>query len=143
MVADGQRAHQGTITNLKATKVRRLNDGSLFGTTGSVTFGCRMVEWLNDGGELPVLKEPDDGFIALLLKPSGGLFLMGQDGHPSEIQAPYAVGSGMDIAIGAMRAGASPTRAVEIAAECDPHTGGEITELALATAEITELRREA
>lgn len=130
MVGDGQREHRGTITNRQAQKVRRLDDGSLLGTAGCVAFGDQVVEWLSKGGDKPKLSG-DEGFASLLLRPDGKLFLVGHECEPSEIEAPYAIGSGMDLAIGAMMAGASPRRAVEIAAMCDPGTGGSITEQVL------------
>lgn len=130
MAGDGQREHRGTITNRSAIKVRRLDDGSLYGTAGCVAFGDQMIEWIAKGGEKPKM-EGEDGFASLHLKAEGELYFIGPEGVPSRIEAPYAVGSGMDIAIGAMHAGASPQRAVEIAAMCDPCTGGTITELSI------------
>lgn len=125
MAGDGQRDHRGTVTNLNAEKIRRLPDGRLVGTSGDVAFGEMFVEWLENGGDRPEYKG-DGGFTALILMPCGELMLAGQDCHPCTINAPYAIGSGMDLAIGAMAAGASPAEAVEIAAAFDPHTGGVI-----------------
>lgn len=133
MAGDGQRNHQRTITNRRAVKVRRLNDGSLVGTAGDVAFGERFVDWLNNGGVAPELKM-DGGFTALILKPDGELLLSGQDCKPTPVEAPYAIGSGMDLAIGAMVAGASPKRAVEIASDYDPDTGGAIISLTVPVA---------
>lgn len=130
MAGDGQRAHRGTITNMAAIKVTRLPDGSVFGRAGSVAYGDMVTEWLSTGGPAPEYKG-DAGFSALHLRTDGTLYLIGEECLPSQIEAPYAVGSGMDIAIGAMRAGASPRRAVEIAIDCDPGTGGTITEVSL------------
>jgi ATP-dependent protease HslVU (ClpYQ) peptidase subunit len=126
MAGDGQRNHQSTITNRQAQKVRRLADGTLVGTAGDVAFGEMFVEWLEQGGERPKY-EGDAGFTALVLKLSGELLLAGQDCKSTPIEAPYAIGSGMDLAIGAMRMGAAPDHAVLIASEYDPHTGGAIT----------------
>lgn len=137
MAGDGQRNHCGTITNRKARKVRCLNDGTLVGTSGDVGFGDAVVNWIEEGGvdnaaiAAPKL-EMDGGFACLILRPSGELLLMGQDCRPCAIETPYAVGSGMDLAIGAMRAGATPKQAVEIACEYDEHSGGEIAVFTLA-----------
>ena len=49
----------------------------------------------------------------------GGEWLKNADGN-------YAVGSGAKFALGALNAGATPERAVEIAAKYDPSTGGDI-----------------
>lgn len=130
MAGDGQREHKGTITNMGAVKVCRLRDGSLFGRSGSVAYGDMVTEWLSKGGPTPEYKG-DGGFGALHLRTDGTLWIIGEECLPTQIEAPYAVGSGMDLAIGAMRAGASPQRAVEIAIACDPGTGGTITEVSL------------
>lgn len=130
MVGDGQREHRGTITNRNAQKVRRLKDGTLLGTAGCVAMGDQVVEWLNNGGSVPELKG-DEGFVCLHLKAEGELYMIGPECVPSRIEPPFAVGSGMDFAVGAMHAGANPKRAVEIAVMCDPNSGGKITELSL------------
>jgi ATP-dependent protease HslVU (ClpYQ) peptidase subunit len=130
MAGDGLRMHHDTVTNRSAKKVRRLKDGSLVGTAGDAAFGYCVIEWLENGGDPPKL-ECDGGFSCLILKPTGELLLSGQDCRPLPIEPPFAVGSGMDIAIGAMRAGASPQKAVKIACDCDPGSGGEITTLHL------------
>jgi ATP-dependent protease HslVU (ClpYQ) peptidase subunit len=49
--------------------------------------------------------------------------------NPVQINLPYAIGSGSDIALGAMYAGASAYTAVVIAAKLDVYTGGEINRM--------------
>lgn len=130
MAGDGQREMRGTISTRRALKVRRLQDGSIVGTSGDVALGAKLTEWLDVGGEAPKL-EPESGFNALRLMPDGRILLYDKHCHPSMIEAPIAIGSGMDLAIGAMLAGKSVCEAVEIAATRDPGTGGEITVLHL------------
>lgn len=50
---------------------------------------------------------------------------------PYPVMPPIAIGTGAQYARGAMLAGAGAKQAVEIAAMCDAHTGGEIKSLAL------------
>lgn len=133
MAGDGLRSHRETITNRNAVKVRRLQNSMIVGTSGDVAFGHSVIDWLESGGDPPKL-DCDAGFSALILHPTGEVSLMGQDCKPVLIELPYAVGSGMDLAIGAMRAGASPEKAVRIASEYDPHTGGKITVMERTTA---------
>jgi ATP-dependent protease HslVU (ClpYQ) peptidase subunit len=125
MAGDGQRNHLGTITSSTAEKIRRLSDGRIVGTSGDVSFGDSFVAWLDKGGDQPKY-EGDAGFAALILQPNGELLIGGQDCKMSVIEKPYAIGSGMDLAIGAMDAGKSPLEAVIIASNRDPHTGGAI-----------------
>lgn len=55
-----------------------------------------------------------------------------------EAQAPVAVGSGGDFAMGAMAAGATAEQAVEIAARFDVNTGGLVQAINLAKSPITD-----
>lgn len=62
-------------------------------------------------------------FTAVVMKPSGDLFIYDEWGFPQRIAAPYyAVGSGAKVAYGAMFNGASATAAVEAACAHDPYT---------------------
>jgi hypothetical protein len=136
MAGDGRRNHRGTITNDSAVKVARLPDGSLFGRSGSVAFGDKVQAWLEGGCKDPPPEyKTDGGFGAMLLRPDGTLFIIGEDVEPSAVQIPFAVGSGMDIAIGAMAAGKTAEEAVRIASRYDSNTGGKITSLNLKEAE--------
>lgn len=130
MAGDGQREHRNTIFTQHAEKVRRLADGRVVGTAGDVAFGLAIVEWLEAGGEPPKL---DDGGNVLVLTPAGEIFLLDKYCKPVPVEAPAAIGSGMDLAIGAMEAGATPVQAVEIASRRDPGTGGSITVFAAGT----------
>lgn len=128
MAGDGCRFYCDTCVMASAVKVRRLHDGALVGTAGDVGFGMAVVEWLENGGPPPALK--DDG-SALLLETSGECFVLDHNCNRIPVEAPVSIGSGMDLAIGAMMAGATPAEAVAIAAQKDPHTGGTITVLGI------------
>jgi hypothetical protein len=88
-----------------------------------------MIEWLEKGeGKKPRMKS----FSGLRLFPDGRLEYWSEDIEvPTPVDAPCAVGSGMDFAIGAMLHGATPSEAVAIATQRDPGTGGTITVLSL------------
>lgn len=127
MACDGQREHRGTVTNYQAVKIARLADGSLVGTAGDVGFGRAVVEWLDKKEGDPPKECGDGGFTCLQLKPTGELLLGGEDCRMSEIAAPFAIGSGMDLAIGAMAAGLDAATAVSVACRFDSGSGGSIT----------------
>jgi ATP-dependent protease HslVU (ClpYQ) peptidase subunit len=129
MAGDGWGHMHGTIVEHAAVKVVKLNDGSLFGSCGGAVDRDRMVEWLNAGqpGDWPKRTE----FGGILVRPNGDVFTCGDSDGFARVVAPCAVGSGMDVAIGAMDAGCDPAEAVRIAAGRDPHTGGTITVEAL------------
>lgn len=128
MAGDGRTCRDDLVTNEAAVKVHRLSDGSLFGGAGISHEVCELRDWLDSGeGKRPKAKD----LAALLLKPNGELWYYCNDSEPTITAAPNAVGTGEQIAIGAMEAGASPQRAVEIAAKRNIATGGKITVLTL------------
>ena len=128
MAGDGQREHRGTIVTSAAEKVRRLSDGRIVGTAGCVATGIKAVKWLEGGGDAPDFPS-DVEFSALILYPTGIVEMMGHECVLMPVALPFAIGSGMDLAIGAMEAGADPAKAVLIASMRDPGTGGVITSI--------------
>lgn len=135
MAGDGNSYCNGTLAARSSVKVHRLKDGSLFGACGSSGWGDKLQEWCDSWaqGGIPAGDPPkgDDGDGFMILRPDGTLLQGGSDGLAVPIDAPFAIGSGMDYAIGAMDAGASPEEALIIASERDKSTGGKITVLHL------------
>lgn len=128
MAGDGQAEAQGTILATNRCKVVRLGDGSLFGSAGRSIDGSAVAKWLIEGGKRP---EVEVGWCALRVHPDGQVEYFTHDLEPALIDVPAAIGSGMDLALGAMLAGATPKQAVEIAAERDMATGGLIATLSI------------
>jgi ATP-dependent HslUV protease subunit HslV len=101
----------------------------LVGAAGSRALCLRFREWVADGldGESP-FHGTDEG-NGLVVPPTGQPLAWGEHGCwtcPADI---YALGTGYQLAMGAMAAGATAEQAVEIAARFDTHTGGPITVL--------------
>lgn len=131
MAADGIAVSRGTIVDHDLKKVVRLNDGTLIGSAGIRHEGLAFKRWIEEGGGAPKIKQ---SFEALVLRPDGSCTYHCEkdlDGVPTEL--PAAIGSGMDFALGAMDAGASPFDAVRHAANRCPGIGGTITTLDLLT----------
>jgi hypothetical protein len=86
--------------------------------------GLVFLDWFGSGKEPPeVLITGEADFTALVLRREG-LFEYDKWCRGDKILNPYyAVGSGAKAAMGAMAAGASAKRAVEIACEIDPYSG--------------------
>jgi len=125
MAGDGLAVdHRGTIVDHTRPKVRRLADGRIVGASGSSFDADSWAAWVEGGkkGDCPV---QDDRFGALILS-SDGILWVDHKGREIATPAPIAIGSGQDIAIGAMMAGATPGEAVNIACKRDPHSGGRI-----------------
>jgi hypothetical protein len=88
------------------------------------------AKWWKDGAD-PTNVPPQGGSTE-----DCGNFIVFADGrcfifshmvpYACEEAAPFAIGSGADYAVGAMKAGADACRAVEIAIECDVNSGGPV-----------------
>lgn len=128
MAADGCGCANDLIRSINEQKLHRLSDGRIVGCSGTFMAAKTYIAWLEKGGELPKIEA---GFHALVLSPDGTVQVHGNDEMPDDADVPAVLGSGGALALGAMLAGASPKRAVEIAAMRDPFTGGTITELSL------------
>lgn len=105
-------------------KVHQTNDGRIYACAGRCEHGTMFGKWLDDPqSEKPKL---DDEFGALVMHRDGRVFHYTDLLEPVEFTIPQAIGSGGDIALGAMLHGASPVAAVQIAAQRDVGTGGAI-----------------
>lgn len=107
-----------------STKVYRAGD-ALIGGAGEAAAVRQFVAWYADGQRNPRPKI-SDSFCALVLSPDG-LAYWASNLVPEPIERGFhAIGSGGSAALGAMLAGANVKRAVEIATEIDPSSGGEV-----------------
>lgn len=97
-------------------KVLRIGDG-LYATAGGVAEGELFYAWIGRKcrGKRPVVS---DDFSALALR-KDGLWLYDSQLVPMPLMNAHAIGSGCLAARGALMAGASLHRAVEIACEID------------------------
>jgi len=103
-------------------KIERIN-GALVATAGRTEDGILFSQWFKagcPGDQKPVLDA--DAFQALVVTRHGA-FMYFEKLIPIPVQPPVAIGCGFTLALAAMKAGASATRAVEIACELDIHCG--------------------
>lgn len=120
MVVDG-----GVAVGEKC-KVAEIDCGFL-AVSGPALALNEVAKWLKSfpdvQGEAP---KSLDGASGLLLLKSGDVFQI-ESGAPYVMKADFfAIGSGYQIAIGAMAMGASAELAVKVASQFDTNTGGEI-----------------
>lgn len=117
LAADKQATFGGTP--VPATKIFRHN-AELIGCSGNISESIQFVEWYFHGGDKPVL---EDGFSALVIQ-NGKVYKYEKQLIPLHLDVPvWAAGSGADYALGAMAAGCSAEKAVEIACRFDIHCG--------------------
>lgn len=126
MAADGQvQDHTDTILAGDHRKVFKLNDGRIVGGAGNSFDVGSWIEWLEKGKEGPCPVQSNQ-FSAMILNTDGSLLWVDHKGREAPTPVPCAIGSGSQFALGAMDAGASPTKAVAIARNRDLWTGGDI-----------------
>lgn len=113
-------------------KIFRLDDGSIIGCCGSSAAIQRFKNWALAGADMankPIFTV-DHGFGCIWVRPDGTVSCWHSEMMEPQHTIPpawgMAMGSGNEVAVGAMAAGADPMRAVEIAAMIDTGTGGSI-----------------
>lgn len=118
-------------------KLHRINyhgQDALAAGAGTVSFSRSVIEWLNMGAPAdnkPEMPGPDDSFTVLVVT-EAGLFTYVDSLTPVALgQLQWALGSGGEYALGAMAAGASAKRAVEIACALDVSSGMGVDTLTL------------
>jgi ATP-dependent protease HslVU (ClpYQ) peptidase subunit len=121
------------IHDCNTTKIVKRKDGALCGTGGTTALCYAFQKWFLKGGKgkLPTLKEGQDELNAIIISPDGKLTIYDPAGF-FEAYAPfYAIGTGYELALGAMAMGAKADVAVRIASQFDSKTGTEVDTLEL------------
>jgi ATP-dependent protease HslVU (ClpYQ) peptidase subunit len=113
-----------TIMVRHAVKVFRCQNGQIFGCCGATTDAIKFQEYMLMGGEKPTLSED---FSALVLNVDGSVDWIDKEFVRVSTAVPNAIGSGGEIALGAMLAGQAPENAVRTAMIRDTNTGGDVT----------------
>lgn len=102
------------------TKIRRLQDGTLLGTSGDIPRAMQIAEWIERGCVVGGLAAPQGEMYARVLhiKSDGVATLYANNDQPIIVEQPFmAIGSGQDYANTAMYLGNSARQAVAIASE--------------------------
>ena len=126
-----------TICNKLFRISKGVHKGHVLATAGHDTAGMSFVEWYTDPKlEKPKIQFEDEFFLIAIFTPDGAFYA---DDHCVLIpfqKGPYAIGSGGDIALGAMSMGASPAKAVRIACRYNAFCG-----LPIQTMKLPERRK--
>ena len=108
------------------SKLVRLKRSHLIGFAGDIKYYTKFLE-----------REPEDnltGEFSVIEVIDGRVLTYSGDNLPEQIEAPfYAIGSGWEIAMGALAMGATAEEAIKITMEYDINTGGEVECIALTT----------
>jgi hypothetical protein len=122
---DGMWSDSAMATGNIQTQVRKIFRvrGHLIGLAGHSHIGSEFLSKFRKTNSPARKKEESDEFQALVLFKSGRLLHFDESFGWDEISEPYvAIGSGAPVAITALDCGASPERAIEIAARRDGDT---------------------
>lgn len=132
MAADGRSIIGQLITSEERVKIVHCKDGSVVGVAGDATAGQLVREWFTKGEDLsviPVIKageEPGTPFEAIVLRHDGRVQYLDWNFTLTDQAVPCAIGSGREVAIGAMVAGLSPEQAVELVKTRVASVGGKV-----------------
>ena len=138
MAADSRCSAGGTVTG-NVDKIFKNKRGDLCGVCGSSVLSAEFARWFlnKERGPVPKLGSEDSSISAMVVR--SGLLTKVEifEGAGSfefsdcETGSYYATGSGYEIALGAMHAGASAFDAVRAAIHHDTRSGGPIRTLRL------------
>lgn len=134
IAADSRTCSGDLVLNDATRKLVRCKDGSVAGVAGEATSCALVREWLVAGEDMSAIpdhpRHPDEEggsrFKALILRPGGRLQFMDAAFTAIDAQPPFAIGSGGDVALGAMLAGKSAEQAVKIAMRSVTSCGGSL-----------------
>lgn len=131
MAGDGKAVNDHITMSLEIRKVFRLPDGKVIGIAGSAAKAHYLVANYGSGVDIPESMFEDVEMLVI----DGTDRVLIYEGSPVALtlKAPVAIGSGRQIALGALLSGQSPRASVAIAAERDIFTGGTIRTLKVRT----------
>lgn len=107
-----------------------LIEGAIYGAAGLVSSAHRFIEWAKKGeqGKVRFAKN----FTGMKLTREGIFVISAADPYWMRCDADYfAIGSGKDVALGALAFGATPLQAVQTAMKWDTNSGGDTTVIKL------------
>lgn len=132
LAADRRTSSDRILVGVKTKIAKRKKDGALVAAAGPSSVARAFLEWFQKGekGPSPLLGKTEPS-QAVIIRPNGDVESHDNEGwYPTGVQY-YTNGSGWEIALGAMHAGATAKEAVEIASKLDGATGEGVDTLEL------------
>lgn len=125
LAADSRAMNGGWKQPGGVRKLRRISNGSICGGTGDLTKCIAVIDWL-DGNRSAPMPDHGDDWRVIELTAEGRLLVYEKGGMFEPVVEFCAWGSGAPAANAAMIMGADAVKAVEVAAQVDPYTGGAV-----------------
>lgn len=138
IAADGLVQSNGIVATRSFRKIV-VEDCVIYALAGTMCMLRPLIEWVKAGADperAPKTAESDWGCLLVIdgLGKEGARCYFSKAPYPDSVDFPFAIGSGREIALGAMKAGKTPRQALDIAADCDIYSGGEIQVVDIAQA---------
>lgn len=110
----------------RINKIQKIAPKQYIAFCGNPIAALKFIDHIKGGKDISSGQLPEETY--LIYANNGKLFYIDEGLFPDEISLykPYANGSGCQIAMGAMMAGASALEAVRIACKLDPHSSAPI-----------------
>lgn len=112
-------------------KIKRVRHGWLVGGCGNIATLQQFLQKWSAGVAIPAFDTDDDSFSGVALNPRGYFLTYEKEGVIKLDLDIFAIGSGGQVALGAMHAGATAEEAVKVAIKLIGNCGGNVTTLKL------------
>jgi len=122
LAADSQITEGGLRSHQREEKIIK-HENQFFAFAGSLVSCLAVIEWLKAGGKKKKRPELDDLNFVVLHIQNGRANLYYDEFVPLQQLPPYTAGTGREVALGAILAGATAKEAVEIACDVDIMSG--------------------
>ena len=122
---------KGNIKSGTASKIIKTKSGWLVGAAGDLCAIQKFLKWAKKEPKIRTHQDYVKAFSGLIIKPSGKVIEFYCDGYCRIDSDFVAMGSGAEIATGALAFGASARQAVECTIEYHNECDGKIQELIL------------
>lgn len=120
----------GVVLDCHIEKIAKRKDGSIAGAAGEAWWIVAFLSWFCNGGDLPNISGDGHCSTAIMIDKRRKVLLFESEKDKTRvypIKAPYhALGSGRQIALGAMHAGAHPVDAIKAAMTHNDGTFGKV-----------------
>lgn len=127
MIAGDTLFSGGGIHDCTVVKVARNERGDLAGASGEAVYCHQFLEWFTGGEKFDAPEVPEGGTAFIVRANDQGRVECWEKPGFFTVMAPYyAIGSGRELAYGAMAFGAEAHQAVSCAAKHCVHTGGDV-----------------
>jgi len=121
IAADSQTVEDNLRGLHHETKILK-HEGNIYAFAGTVVTCYEVIEWLKKGGKKSKAPDVVDSFSVMHFK-DGKCWLYCESTTPHQVLPPYTMGTGKELALGAILAGSNARKAVEIACDVDINSG--------------------